>query len=139
MPVTNGTTNLFFLLLDQKGESIERKVYSIWDLLADIGGFKDGLIMVFGGVFVTLDSNWFSIDLNKVVFRVAQTNKKRRNRKLESGIRQVQIRDGEQIIVPSTLANAVERWKRSVPYKARFFGLYCQCLGSREKRRERLY
>ena len=112
-------------------------MYSIWDLLADIGGFKDGLIMVFGGFFVVFDSNWFSIELNKVVFRVPQANKRNRDRKFEREVRHESIRDGERMIVPNTLAAAVQKWKRSVPYKVRFFGLCCQCLGSREKRRER--
>ena len=70
IPVIETTTNVFFLILDAKGEKIERRVYSIWDLLADIGGFKDGLVMVLGGIFVMSDSKWFFIDLNKSLFRV---------------------------------------------------------------------
>ena len=95
--------------------------------------------MVFGGLFAIFDSKWFSIDLGKVVFRVPLTNVRRKNHKFERGSRHSVNENGERIIVPSTLVTASQKWKRSTPYKIRFFGLCCQCLGSREKRRERLY
>ena len=139
VPITDKTTNLFYLTLDQKGEAIEQKVYSIWDLLADIGGFKDGLIMVFGGLFAVFDSKWFSIDLGKAVFRVPLRNVRSQSRKSERSLRHEDIINGDRIIVPNTLVAALQKWKRSTPYKARFFGLFCRCLGSREKRSELAY
>ena len=70
IPAYNTTTNLFFLNLGQKGEYIERQVYSIWDLLGDCGGFRDGILIVLGSLFTPLNSQMFSRDLHKSLFRV---------------------------------------------------------------------
>ena len=85
IPVSETTTNVISILLDAKGEKIERKVYSIWDLLADIGGFKDGLIMVFGGFFIMFNEKWFNIDLNKSLLRVKKQGLNR-DRKLRGDL-----------------------------------------------------
>ena len=86
LPISNTTTNVFSLLLDAKGEKFERRVYSIWDLLADVGGFKDGLVMMLAGLFIMSNSKWFLIDFNKSLFRVedqgtASRRKLRRDRR----------------------------------------------------------
>ena len=60
LPIYDTTTNLFFFNLDQKGEKIERQVYSIWDLLADCGGFRDGIMIVVGSICIAFDSEMFS-------------------------------------------------------------------------------
>ena len=90
VPVSNTSTNLLTLLLDTKGEKFERRVYSIWDLLADIGGFKDGLVMVLGGFFTLSNSKWFFIDFNKSLFKVKDQGKARR-RKLKRDRRKMPV------------------------------------------------
>ena len=108
LPVKETTTNVFFLMLDAKGEKIERRVYSIWDLLADIGGFKDGLIMVFGGIFVMFDSKWFFIDLNKSLFRVEKQGSTR-TRRFRGGDNKAPSPgiDGERIINSKLLSHTL--------------------------------
>ena len=59
------------LVLDRKGEVIQRYVYEFFDMLADIGGFNDGLGMILGFALFTFNSNRFTMSLNAELFRVS--------------------------------------------------------------------
>ena len=69
-PVTEYTTNAFMFALHSKGDKIERHVYSIFDLTGDIGGFKDGIVMLYGWLLFAYNRKWFTIALNRQLFRV---------------------------------------------------------------------
>ena len=47
--------------LDPKGEVIERSVYEFFRMLADIGGFNDGLRMCLGYFMLLYNSRWYNI------------------------------------------------------------------------------
>ena len=100
--MTNSTTNLIAFTLDARGEVIERRVYAIWDFLADMGGFKDGLYMILGWFFFPFDSRWFFIDFNKSIFKVE--NREGRKKRKNSGHRKRNISiDGQRMIDTSSL------------------------------------
>ena len=67
--------------------------------MADIGGFKDGILMIFGSLFTAYNSQCFTLDLNKSLFKVQKSGTKT-NRSREQDNSEF---DGERMINTSDL------------------------------------
>ena len=66
--------------------------------MADIGGFKDGVLMALGGVLAAFDSRFFALDLNRSLFKVRpsdarQSRRTRRGSADFDGARMVSMTD----------------------------------------------
>ena len=64
------------MVLNQKGDVIEREVYGLFTMLSDCGGFNDGLNLLVCFVLLSYNSSWFSVDLNASLFRVTDPKNK---------------------------------------------------------------
>jgi hypothetical protein len=56
--------------LNNKGFAQERRVYSILDMIGDIGGFNDALILMFKVIVSTFTGSMFYMDLIPSLFTV---------------------------------------------------------------------
>ena len=60
-------------VLDPKSEVVERKVYEFFQMLADIGGFTDGLELCVGYLILLYNSRSYFITLSNSLLRVSNS------------------------------------------------------------------
>jgi hypothetical protein len=56
--------------LASKGFTQERRVYSLLDMIGDIGGFNDALVLIFKLIVTTFTGSMFYMDLIPSLFTV---------------------------------------------------------------------
>ena len=59
-------------ILDPKSELVQRSVYEFFQMLADIGGFNDGLQILLSYIMLAYNSRWFFIRLSVSLFRIGK-------------------------------------------------------------------
>jgi hypothetical protein len=52
------------------GSSQERRVYSLLDMIGDIGGFNDALVLIFNVIVTTFAGSMFYMDLIPNLFNI---------------------------------------------------------------------
>ena len=60
------------IILDPKSELVQRSVYEFFQMLADIGGFNDGLQILLSFIMLAYNSRWFFIRLSVSLFRIGK-------------------------------------------------------------------
>ena len=126
---------MYALRLAKRGDVIDRKFYSVYKMIRDIGGFRGALILIHEWLIIAYNSKWFSIDLKASLFKVDKRSRTKR-KKTQSRTHGTQSLDGRRFIDAEGLKKIIERLKQSIRYRVSFLPNYS--LDSREKKRAKI-